>query len=560
MASSFKSFINRPQVQWIIAMVLIIAYYIPYIYHGENSHITVHDNLDSNVAMVKILLDSGMMFSAPQDLVPQVFNGIPRSALYGNYDISLLWFYLFGMYEGYIINKIIMGLVGFIGMHLLLTKHLFPKGSSSLIAFSVSLMYALLPFWSFTLSVSGLPLLSYAFLNLRKKESVLSDWLIIVGFTFYSSMVLSGIFFIAVLMFILLYDTVRTKKINFLFVKGILLLCACYVVSHYPLFYSFIFKGDYVSHRESFVQKPWSSAIGFKRFEEIIRFGQYHAHSFHTHLIIPIATILLLQLFRKQLDKRSLFCVLFLVVTSWIYGYMKWVPVFDFTNWLSEIVPLQFQRFHFLHPMTWYILLALAVWHLSKYGVIGKILVWGLLIFQLQFIVQQHGFLSRPPNRPSYQEFYAESLFTEVKNFINRPMEDYRVISIGMHPAIAQYNGFYTLDGYFPNYPLEHKLKFREVIAPELEANSVLKNYYDSWGSRCYALNNALQRFFLNPNVKKIKGLDFNFSALQEMGGQYILSPGEIDTNNTKELRLEHVFEHPDSFWKIYLYKNLAEL
>jgi len=558
MVSSIKSFINRPQVLWPVASVLIIAFYFPYISSGENSHILVHDNLDSNVAWVKILLDSGLMFAPPQELVPQVFNGIPRSALYGNYDISLLWFYLFGMYEGYIINKIIMALVGFIGMHLLLTRHLFPKGSSTIVIFTVSLMYALLPFWSFTLSVSGLPLIAYVFLNLRKKEARLSDWLLITGFTFYSSLVLSGVFFISILIFILLYDAVRAKKLNFTFLKGILLLCGCYVISHYPLFYSFIFKGDYVSHRVSFVQKPWSSAIGYKRFDEIIRYGQYHAYSLHTHMIIPILAILPILVIRKKLDKRYLFCLLFVLLTSLIYGYMKWVPVFDFTNWLSEVVPLQIQRFHFLHPLAWYILLALALFYLSKYGIIGKLIVFGILIFQLHFIIQHHGFLSRPPNRPSYQEFYAESLFTEVKDFIDRPTEDYRVISIGMHPAIAQYNGFYTLDGYFPNYPLKHKLKFREVIAPELEKNSVLKNYYDSWGSRCYALNNALKRFFLNPNVKLIKELDFNFGVLNEMGGHYILSAGEIDTKNVKSLQLEGVFEHPDSFWKIYLYKNLA--
>ena len=558
MSSSVKSFLKSPKFQFVFALVLILAFYFPYIYQGENSHIVVHDNLDSNLSWVKILLDNGMIFSAPQDLAAQVFNGIPRSALYGNYDISLLWFYLFGMYEGYIINKIIMSLVGFIGMYALLKKHVLPKDTSSLIIFFVPLIFSLLPFWSFTLSVSGLPLISYVFMNFRNGNSRGFNWLIIIGYAFYSSLVLSGIFLITVLVFILAYDAYRAKKINFLFLGGLTLLCCTYAISHFPLIYSYLFKGDYVSHRVSFNSIPYSFTEGFDKFDQILRFGQYHAHSSHTYLIIPIVAVLILRLFKKHLDKKYLFCVFFLLMTSFISGFIRWIPLSDLTKQITDLVPLQFQRFHFLHPMTWYILLALALWYLSKYGIIGKAFVWVILLFQLVFVGQEHGFLSRPIGRPSYKEFYAESLFTEVKDFIDLPTKNYRVISIGMHPAIAQYNGFYTLDGYFPNYPLEYKLKFREVIAPELEKNLALKNCYDNWGSRCYAFNNALKMSFLNPKVKKIEELDFNFSALNEMGGQYLLSAGEIDTTNIKSLQLEHVFEHPDSFWKIYLYKNLA--
>lgn len=559
MSSAFKPFFNNIAVQLTIASTLILAYYFPYIYNGENSYITIHDNLDSNLSWVKILLDSGTMFSNPQNLVPQVFNGIPRSALYGNYDISLLWFYLFGMYEGYIFNKIIMSLVAFIGMHLLLNKHVLPRNSSSIIPFFVSLMFSLLPFWSFTLSVCGLPLISYAFMNLRNGKSGLYHWLIVIGFAFYSSLVLSGIFFMVIVFFILAYDWYRYKKINWLFLKGVLLLCGSYLLSHYPLIYSFLFKGDYTSHRVSFYFEPYFFSEGLDKFDQILRFGQYHAHSFHTYLIIPIIVVLILQLFKKELDKRYLYSIVFLLLTSFIYGFIRWEPLSGITELMTDFLPLQFQRFHFLHPMTWYILLALALWHLSKYGTIGKVLIWIILFFQIGYIGQELKVLDQPPNQPSYKEFYAESLFAEVKDFIGQPNSDYRVISLGMHPSIAQYNGFYTLDGYFPNYPLAHKLKFRKVIAPELEKNPSIKNYYDNWGSRCYAFNDALKMFFLRPKVKKIEKLDFNFNILKEMGGHYLLSTGEIDTSYTKSLQLEHVFEHQDSFWKIYLYRNLAD-
>ena len=63
------------------------------------------------------------------------------------------------------------------------------------------------------------------------------------------------------------------------------------------------------------------------------------------------------------------------------------------------------------------------------------------------------------------------NLFQEIKDHIDLPLEDYRVASIGLHPAIAQYNGFYTLDSYNNFYPLTYKYQFRKIIENELEKN-----------------------------------------------------------------------------------------
>lgn len=42
-------------------------------------------------------------------------------------------------------------------------------------------------------------------------------------------------------------------------------------------------------------------------------------------------------------------------------------------------------------------------------------------------------------------------------------------------------HGFYTVDGYSNNYPLEYKHRFREVIAAELEKNEEVRVYFDLW-------------------------------------------------------------------------------
>jgi hypothetical protein len=74
-------------------------------------------------------------------------------------------------------------------------------------------------------------------------------------------------------------------------------------------------------------------------------------------------------------------------------------------------------------------------------------------------------------NNITYSQFYSTNLFKNIENFISKDKKTYKVISIGMHPAIAIYNGFYTLDGYSTFYDLKYKYKFRKIIAPELEKN-----------------------------------------------------------------------------------------
>ena len=39
----------------------------------------------------------------------------------------------------------------------------------------------------------------------------------------------------------------------------------------------------------------------------------------------------------------------------------------------------------------------------------------------------------------------------------------------GLHPAVLEYNGIATLDGYLGFYPQSYKEDFRRIIAPALE-------------------------------------------------------------------------------------------
>ena len=159
--------------------------------------------------------------------------------------------------------------------------------------------------------------------------------------------------------------------------------------------------------------------------------------------------------------------------------------------------------------------------------------------------------------KPSVGEFFAEEQFKEIKDYIGLPQEEYRVASIGLHPAIAQYNGFYTLDTYNNFYPLAYKYQFREIIEKELAKNKTIRTYFDEWGGRCYLFTAELGKHYMfkKTSAKRLKNLELNTEPFKELGGRFIFSSVPIDNALENGLVLDKVFHSKSSAWKIHLYK-----
>jgi len=117
---------------------------------------------------------------------------------------------------------------------------------------------------------------------------------------------------------------------------------------------------------------------------------------------------------------------------------------------------------------------------------------------------------------PSVKEFFAEKQF-----HIGLPVENYRVVSIGIHPTIAQYNGFYTLDTYNNFYPLSYKHEFRKIIEKELAKNKSIRTYFDEWGGRFYIFTDELGKhyMFTKKLEKTIEKSAAKYRTIKKKGG-----------------------------------------
>lgn len=282
---------------------------------------------------------------------------------------------------------------------------------------------------------------------------------------------------------------------------------------------------------------------------------------------------------KNSLPENSKLLPLLLIVAfsiSLFSGLYHWAGLIPVKMTMPFLKKFQMDRFYFLLPLIWYLTfaLSLSIVHKNKRW---KYLAIVFIVFQIYYVLvnsnQFNNFfkenvkaaysklIGKNPasNILTYKNFFSENLYSEIKDYIAVPQKAYRVVSIGLYPSIATYNGFYTLDAYVNDYPLEYKHRFRKIIENELKKSKKWREYFDYWGSRCYIFVAELENLWFEntkDTIKKINNLDLNTEQLKAMGGEYILSAFEIVNAEQNKLTLLKVFERNDSPWRIFLYKT----
>lgn len=524
-----------------IGLFLIVIYISPWVIKGPNFFVPSWDNLDGILVYIKILIDKNLVFASPVKLIDNVMNGITRGSLGYSLHISMLFFSLFGMYWGYVVNKLIVMVIGFFGMQLLLKKFIGENNSKlNWIVVIVSTAFAFLPFWSFDVTVAGIPFLFYCFGNLYERKKKGFEYLFIAFYAFYSLFVVSGLFILIALTLILSYHLIKTKKISLDFLLGIFLLGFLYIISHWGIFYNALFK-DYISHRTEFNIVGGIGIWGIiKSSANIFLFGHGHAQSFHTLLIVPIFLFFIIIILKKEIftHKLLLLTMVFLVLTSLWYGLFNSTLFIPYRNLIYSTLPMQLDRFYMLHPMLWYLLFGYSCMYFMKSFKIKHI---EYIVIFISLIPLINNTLKHPikfREALTFKKYYSTNTFSKIKIHLSELEKDneFRVGSIGLDPMIAAYNGLKTIDGYASDYPLEYKHKFRKIIKGELEKDENLKKYFDEWGSRCYLFTSEIKSWqSVNPDLT-LNDLDFNFNQMLKLNCKYILTRVKIREERLTEI------------------------
>ncbi|WHY73593.1 DUF6044 family protein [Fictibacillus enclensis] len=551
------------ETQYLTAAVIVLLIYLsPLFILGDNAHIRVHDNMDSNITWYKELNESGQLFGPLNAVIPQVINGVPRDAFDSEFS-GIVWLHtLFPSMLAYAFSQAITRVIAFIGMYLLLRKHFIKEEGLAVLRVGASLAFALTPFWpSGMLSTLGMPLALWAFLNIRNRTSGWKEWLVLFCLPFYSSFVLGFFFFLAFMTLLWMIDVYRSRQWNGRFLLSIIFMAGMYLLTEYRLVFSLLLPQPPTNRNEfdeSVLDGPSSMKLMLKNF----LLGHTHVMTIHTYFILPLLIMVLWNLIKENKwrnEKTFVYLMILNVLLSVWYGfwfYKGWEPI---KAHISLLRTFNFSRFHFLHPLLWYLLFAIGLRIFWKGGGKGKKAAVVFLILQLTLLFTLNEEVRyRIAGYPSFKEFYSVQLFKKIDTYIGKPKSSYRVASLGLHPAIAQYNGFYTVDTYNNFYPLSYKHQFRSIIAKELDKSPKLKSYFDHWGGRCYLYSAELGEHYdyEKTSTKQIHQLQLNIQAFKKLGGRYIFSAVPVKNAKQDHLVLKKVFTDPHSVWKIYLYQT----
>jgi len=547
------------------AFAIVIAYFTPWLLLGSNSYVTIHDTLDGEFVEKYLLVSTGKAFSLHDGaVIDSIMNGLPRTALPSGLDVTILLFYVFAPIWAYIANYILVHVIAFWGMHLLLRKHFLKERDSYLIATAVSLCFFLVPFYTtYGISVAGQPLIAYAFLNIRSGQTNWKNYAIILLFPLWSDIALTAPFIVTVFVLILAIDWLRSRSLNKRLLNSVILFTSAYIIVQFQLINSVLGSNRWVSHRTAW--NRWTDlglSSSIKRTLEMVFTTQYHTGAFSTiPVILAAAGAFVLLIARRRRANLVEVLAIGIFVICLEYGFYDSL-VFLFGRLVPALRSFNAGRFYFLLPTLWMLLFAMCLQELKriKWGVP---IVGMLVLIQAFTIVKANAeyknnvnlLIGRHIREPNFRRFFAQDLFAQIDSYIGRPKQSYRVVDIGIHPSIAQFNGFYTLDAYLSNYPLSYKHQFRQIIAKELAKDETLRQYFDGWGNRCYTFSSELgEDSLFGGGDRVLRNLEIDTRQVRAMGGEYVISAAEIENSLKHGLRFERQFSSSDSFWHLYLY------
>ena len=554
----------KTKTRILLSISFFVIYYFVFLINGTDNYILIHDILDGDII-------SRIMMNYPDNsplmadgIINTVQNGLPRSALQSDLNVTTWLFGLFSPWTAYVINDIFARVIGFIGMTLLLNRLInHDTKYGQWITLIISIIFATLGSYNTysSLTFMGLPLILWLFYNLYKRNMQWYYYAIIVAFAFCSSLPLVGVFIIASLGLWWLIDYIKTRSFNTHFFVALIVLTLSYIVIEYQMVLSFLSE-DFISHRTEFQETTSVSSILIHTFKSIF-LTQYHGGSMLTLPIIALFGYNLI--LTKKLSKQlRLISIIIVAIFFWQCSYHLLKQTFD----IDILKAFQFDRFYFFLPLLWLLLGAFSTEGIlnlpsNKKQIQNVIICTSMLgltalsaIYNnIELKLNMYSLVNHKVTTPSYNEFFDATLFDQISDHIGQPKQDYRVVSIGMHPSIAIFNGFFALDTYQSNYLLEYKHQFRQIIAKELDKNPIIKDYFDNWGNRCYILTaENLGNYFISKHDElPIKNLDINTAILKDMGCEYIFSTTKIDNEQQINITLEKVFE--GRYWRIYLYK-----
>lgn len=559
-------------------LLLMAAVFFGY---GERSYIGVHDNMDLFLAQFKMLKNTDSFWKHGVDM--PFLGGVSRDSLPSELSLYSVLYMLFPTYTAYVLGllgKILIGMFSF----RLLTKELIGERYEKYrpIVYMTGFAYGICWFFpAYGFAFASIPLCVWLLVRIYRGRG--KRWYLwyaaLFAYPLVSYFSYHGIFILGYLLLVIVWLACRRDKKAWRMTGALFVLAAGFVVCEYRLFSQMLFGGK-VTIRSSMVNASLSLPEILKEIGQVFREGIFHADGVHGKVVLPVCIVYFVvnnALYLQKRDKKAVLrdpfnlLMLFILFNCVVYGLYDFEPL---RSLVEKLVPplegFQFNRTIFFNPFLWYAALFLVLRRLYDAGLWQMWLANGIVCIAALAVIltstryndlyhtcynraYEH-FHGTEVDELSYGQFYAADLFEEIKADIG--YEGEWAAAYGFHPAVLEYNGIATLDGYLGFYSQQYKEDFRKIIAPALERVEATRIYYDDWGARAYLYSGT--DLSIVSATKTVYATDDHIymdgEAFRALGGEYLFS--RINLSNAEEVGLSLLGEYTarDESITIYVY------
>lgn len=547
---------------------------------GEDSIIAVHDNLDLFIPQFQMMKDTKTFFRHGVD-VP-FLGGISRDCLPAEFSLYTMLYMILPAYPAYIAGYLLKIVIA-IGSCILLAKDLYGGKYEDYrpLVWTLGLAYGVLNvFPAFGIPFASIPLVIYLVRKIYAQPSV--KWYAALFFyPFLSYFSYFGLFILAYMVVALIWLWIRDKKFPGRILLSICVLAAGCIACEYRLF-GMMLLGDEVTIRSTMEAGSFTAGEILKTIAEVFTGGMFHAESVHFYLVLPVCAVYFILLNAFYIIKKNVkgifhdlynLLMLILVFNSIVYGIYYWE---GFRNVVEAICPpltgWQFNRTVFFSPFIWYAAFFMVLKRLYDSGrknlkaAANLLAVVSLLIIVLSgtryndlyhtcFNQTYRLIKGGKTQQLSFGEFYSEELFEQAKEDMGYQGE--WSAAYGFYPAILEYNGIATLDGYLGFYAQSYKEDFRKIIAPALERVEESREYFDSWGARAYLYSGTDLSIVNAQRSLNVTDQDIyiDIDAFKALGGKYIFSRIELTNETEAGLKRIGTYASEQSPYVLYVYQ-----
>ena len=251
-----------------------MAYYIPVIVLGQDSIVTIHDNLDGYLPNLVTQANYSQWLSKGE--YPIMDGNVSYMAMQDWISIKMLLFLLLNPFAAYMIHDMLMRAIAMVFMFLLLYDYVIKTTDyKMLISLSSSIAFALVAMYTiFGLTSFGVPLVVWSVLNIQKGTKKRGSFLLLASLPLFSTLALTGFYVGCALGMYLLVLFIHKEKNVWPVFWASALMVFMYVVVNVPMLMSF-FNSNQLTNRDEFQSTyTWIEVIGYAK--TLFLHGQYH--------------------------------------------------------------------------------------------------------------------------------------------------------------------------------------------------------------------------------------------------------------------------------------------